>query len=472
MVPGVQSPDKEKTDIADHLELAEAGDAEKVAANQRGLHNVSFAISPISGTSFSMLIFMGVVGGPLRSDSRVQYPTMVKNIYPPLLCHLHRLLLLMRKRVRRHPLRRTTVHAAFPIDFQIGNNRFQGIDHRVALHCVSLIPSNAPIVLTMCRGQIVGSPTAAIISDRFGRRIAMFCGAVLIIVGMIITATANTIAQFTVGRFILGFGVTQMTVSAPAYTMEIAPPHWRGRCTGACIASSPSTHADQTQAYTIAGGMEVRSQPLLSPSVPTSSTTTTRGESQSSFRRSHAQLSWARCLRFRNHLVSSWRMDEMRRRTTFWSSITAVAIRTRHWWLSRLPNSGRASCSTAQTNVGGTVSGFPQSLSHLTLSFQDRPLFSKHSSRWRMYQVILMSVAGQFSGNGLAYFNTVIYAKLGISTVTKQLAYNLLYACVSAIGAFIGAGFSDKMPRRKALVYGTLGEWLCRSWCISMLIHA
>lgn len=60
----------------------------------------------------------------------------------------------------------------------------------------------------------------------------MFLGAVLIILGMIITATANKMAQFTVGRFILGFGVTVMTVAAPAYTMEIAPPQWRGRCTG------------------------------------------------------------------------------------------------------------------------------------------------------------------------------------------------------------------------------------------------
>lgn len=74
-----------------------------------------------------------------------------------------------------------------------------------------------------------------------------------------------------------------------------------------------------------------------------------------------------------------------------------------------------------------------------------------------MVQVILMSVAGQYSGNGLAYFNTVIYGKLGIETVTLQLAYNLIYSIVSAAGAFTGASLSDRMPRRKVLVYGTLG---------------
>ncbi len=74
-----------------------------------------------------------------------------------------------------------------------------------------------------------------------------------------------------------------------------------------------------------------------------------------------------------------------------------------------------------------------------------------------MTQVIIMSIAGQYSGNGLAYFNTVIYANLGIKTVTKQLAYNLLYSVISAIGALFGASLSDRMPRRKVLIWGTLG---------------
>ncbi len=82
------------------------------------------------------------------------------------------------------------------------------------------------------RGAITASPFAAILSDRFGRRVAMFCGGVVIILGMVIAATANTLPQFVVGRFVLGFGISIMTVAAPAYSVEIAPPHWRGRCTG------------------------------------------------------------------------------------------------------------------------------------------------------------------------------------------------------------------------------------------------
>lgn len=60
----------------------------------------------------------------------------------------------------------------------------------------------------------------------------MFIGAWVIIVGAVIACSSSTIAQITVGRFILGGGIAIMTVGAPAYAIEIAPAHWRGRCTG------------------------------------------------------------------------------------------------------------------------------------------------------------------------------------------------------------------------------------------------
>lgn len=86
--------------------------------------------------------------------------------------------------------------------------------------------------LTPLSGSMVGSPFAAILSDRFGRRKAMFAGGFVIILGMIVAATGKTVGQLVAGRFILGLGIAIVTVAAPAYSIEIAPPHWRGRCTG------------------------------------------------------------------------------------------------------------------------------------------------------------------------------------------------------------------------------------------------
>lgn len=79
---------------------------------------------------------------------------------------------------------------------------------------------------------MIGAPFAAILSDRYGRRKGMFAGGAVIITGMVIAASASHVAQLIVARFILGLGISIMTVAAPAYSIEIAPPHWRGRCTG------------------------------------------------------------------------------------------------------------------------------------------------------------------------------------------------------------------------------------------------
>lgn len=43
---------------------------------------------------------------------------------------------------------------------------------------------------------------------------------------------ANIHSQFIIGRFVLGFGIAFVQMAAPSYTMEVALPQWRGRCTG------------------------------------------------------------------------------------------------------------------------------------------------------------------------------------------------------------------------------------------------
>ncbi len=76
-----------------------------------------------------------------------------------------------------------------------------------------------------------------------------------------------------------------------------------------------------------------------------------------------------------------------------------------------------------------------------------------------MAQVLMISIFGQFSGNGLGYFNTVIYNNLGVTSVPRQLGYNLANSVVSAFSAVCGAALTDRMPRRKILVVGTFSQF-------------
>lgn len=84
-----------------------------------------------------------------------------------------------------------------------------------------------------------------------------------------------------------------------------------------------------------------------------------------------------------------------------------------------------------------------------------RPMIFTHNGRWRFGQIIMISVFGQFSGNGLGYFNAAIFNLIGVTTTAQQLGYNVLNSVLSAIGAGVGVRFSDKMPRRTVLVWGT-----------------
>jgi len=81
-------------------------------------------------------------------------------------------------------------------------------------------------------------------------------------------------------------------------------------------------------------------------------------------------------------------------------------------------------------------------------------LFKTSSGRWRSFMVVLMGVFGQFSGNGLGYFNTQIYGAVGYDQLL-QLVLNLVNSITSCIGALCGVAVADRMPRRLALVWGT-----------------
>lgn len=272
-------------------------------------------------------------------------------------------------------------------------------------------------------GAMVGSPFAAILSDRFGRRIGMFWGGVVIIVGMVIVSTSSTIAQFIVGRFILGLGISIMTVAAPAYAVEISPPHWRGRTTGfyncgwfggsipAAAVVYGCNQIDNDYSWRIPlivqalACVVVISAVWFIPESP----------------------------RF---LMANGREEE------------AVAF------LTKYHGNGNPKSRLVQLEVEEMKEGIRQDGIDKR-PWDYRPFVLTHSGRWRIAQVLMISIFGQFSGNGLGYFNTTIFEIIGVVSVEKQLAYNLLNSVLSAVGALAAVSLTDTMPRRKVLIFGT-----------------
>ncbi|TVY28268.1 Myo-inositol transporter [Lachnellula hyalina] len=81
-------------------------------------------------------------------------------------------------------------------------------------------------------GAFIGAVAAGLTADRYGRKGAIYMGCALFIIGAVLQAAAYSLAQMTVGRLIVGFGVGSAAMIVPLYIAEVAPAKYRGRMIG------------------------------------------------------------------------------------------------------------------------------------------------------------------------------------------------------------------------------------------------
>ncbi|KAJ5741009.1 hypothetical protein N7493_000881 [Penicillium malachiteum] len=281
-------------------------------------------------------------------------------------------------------------------------------------------------------GSIITTPFAALVSDKYGRKMGMVAGSIGIVLGSIIAASSFSLAQVTVGRLVLGSGIQFMTVAAPAYSMEIAPPQWRGRCSG----------------FYNCG--------WFGGSIPAAFVT---------FGCQYIDNNWSwrvpficQCFACFIVLGSVWFIPESPR-WQFAHDREEEAIA----FLVRFHGAGNSQSRLVQLEIEEIQESIRQDREDKEIAWWDfRCLFDTHSGRWRSLQVLMIGVFGQFSGNGLGYFNPEIFSELGVKSTAQQLGYNVLNSVLSAIGAGTAVSLTDRMPRRKVLVFGTFG-------CVVML---
>jgi MFS family permease len=83
-------------------------------------------------------------------------------------------------------------------------------------------------------GQIAAFPFCGFFADGYGRRVCIFVGCALVLVGTAVQATAHETSHFIGGRFLLGFGASIASAAGPAYIVELAHPAYRGTMAGLC----------------------------------------------------------------------------------------------------------------------------------------------------------------------------------------------------------------------------------------------
>ncbi|KAL7757182.1 hypothetical protein ACKLNR_011709 [Fusarium oxysporum f. sp. zingiberi] len=78
-------------------------------------------------------------------------------------------------------------------------------------------------------GALIGALIAGLPADKYGRKLGIYIGCFLFLVGSVVQAAAFNIAAMTAGRLIVGFGVGSAAMIIPLYIGELAPAKYRGR---------------------------------------------------------------------------------------------------------------------------------------------------------------------------------------------------------------------------------------------------
>ncbi|KAJ5648577.1 hexose carrier protein [Penicillium lividum] len=78
-------------------------------------------------------------------------------------------------------------------------------------------------------GALIGALSCTVLSDRLGRRMSIFIGSILTIIGQVFQVSAYSLIQFTVGRIILGIGIGQFSVAVPVWQAECSSAKTRGQ---------------------------------------------------------------------------------------------------------------------------------------------------------------------------------------------------------------------------------------------------
>lgn len=85
------------------------------------------------------------------------------------------------------------------------------------------------VVATFTIGALFGSLSCSYTGDRFGRRNVIFAAGVCTLVGEILEASSFSLAQFIVGRVIIGLGIGQLSSIVPVWQSETSGAKNRGR---------------------------------------------------------------------------------------------------------------------------------------------------------------------------------------------------------------------------------------------------
>lgn len=278
-------------------------------------------------------------------------------------------------------------------------------------------------------GAVSGIPFSPYMSDLLGRRATMFIGAIIVLAGVLTQALSTTVQVFIGARVLIGLGTAFSVNAAPLLISELSYPTHRGKMTslynsmwylGSIISSWICLIAyDQAGASDWSWRVPV----FLQAVVPVL------------------------------QLVLIWFIPESPRFLAA-KGLESKAARV----LSQYHASGTSKCEhlvafeMAQIrhalNIEREIASSP---SYLTC-------FATPGNRRRMFIIVAIAIASQWSGNGLvsSYINIVLDG-IGITATRTKSVINGGLQVFNFASALLGTMLVDKLGRRKLFLISNIG---------------
>ncbi|KAK1955650.1 general substrate transporter [Colletotrichum eremochloae] len=276
-------------------------------------------------------------------------------------------------------------------------------------------------------GQVASFPFCSPLADGYGRRVCIFVGCLIVLIGTAIQTPAHSLGQFIGGRFVLGFGASLASAAGPAYIVELAHPKYRGTMAGAY-------NTFWWLGNILAGW-------------------TTYGTNE------HLNNSWA------------WRIP-----TLVQAGMPAVVMccimffpESPRWLISH-DRAEEALAILAKYHGDGDANSpivqlqYQEIVEDNRLTKDENPwwdmreLFHTRAARYRLYMMIAMAFFGQWSGNNVvSYFMPEMFKQAGITSDSTQLLLTAINPIFCLIAAIYGATLLDKLGRRFMMLAGLTG---------------
>ncbi|KAJ9629501.1 hypothetical protein H2203_001875 [Taxawa tesnikishii (nom. ined.)] len=283
-------------------------------------------------------------------------------------------------------------------------------------------------------GGVCALPFVGPAIDTWGRRVGMFIGAFLIVMGTIITGTTITNAsvhQFMGGRFLLGFGVSIVSAAGPIYVVESSHPAYRGVITAYC--NTFWFTGSILASGAVRGGLNI-----------------------------HNNTSWLLPvwlqLVFPGLIVLFVYFIPESPRWLYVHNKREKAIATLTKWHGYgNPESAWVKLQLAEYEEFLNMDGADKRW------WDYRILFNNRASRYRLACNCIFSIFCQWAGNGvLSYFLPAVLTTAGYTSDVTQANINLGYSCFQFVFALTGAFFVDRIGRRPLFLFSMAG--CCVVW--------